>query len=228
VTLSATATSGLTVSFGVSGPGSLSGNKLNFTGAGTITVTASQNGGGGYAAATPVSCNIVVNPALLTVAVSGSPSRAFGTPNPAFTYTISGFVGTDTQSTATTGAPMMTTAATQNSPAGSYPITVSAGTLAATNYTFTTSSGTLVVTGGAAHKIDFPPLPSLPHGAVVTLVAQASSGLPVTFAVTSGPATVSGNTLTITGVGSITVTASQAGNSNFAAATSVSRTFTSY
>jgi len=228
VTLSATATSGLTVSYGVNGPGSLSGNTLKFTGAGTVTVTASQNGGGGYAAATPVSYNIVVNPAVLTVALSGSPSRAFGTPNPAFAYTLSGFVGTDSQSNSTTGTPTITTTATQNSPAGSYPVTVAAGTLAATNYTFAATSGTLVVTGGASHKIDFPPLPSLPNGAVVTLVAQASSGLPVTFAVTSGPATVSGNTLTITGTGSITVTATQAGNSNFAAATSVSRTFTSY
>jgi uncharacterized repeat protein (TIGR02543 family) len=228
VTLSATATSGLAVSYGVSGPGSLNGNQLKFTGAGQVTVTASQNGGGSYYAATPVSYAITVNPAVLTVGVSGSPSRAYGAPNPAFVYALSGFIGTDTQSSSTTGAPVLTTTAKQNSPAGSYPINVSVGTLAATNYTFTPTNGSLTVTGNAAHKIDFPPIPSLPNGSLVTLVAQASSGLPVTFAVTSGPATVSGNTLTVTGTGTVTVTASQSGNGNLAAATSVARSFTAY
>jgi hypothetical protein len=50
------------------------------------------------------------------------------------------------------------------------------------------------------------------------LQATASSGLPVVFSVVSGPATISGNTLTITGIGTITVRAVQAGNSSYAAA----------
>src|SRR5262249_24558457 len=45
--------------------------------------------------------------------------------------------------------------------------------------------------------------------------ATSSSGLPVTFSVVSGPATVSGNVLTITGVGTIVVKATQAGGSNY-------------
>ena len=60
----------------------------------------------------------------------------------------------------------------------------------------------------------------------ITLTATASSGLPVSYAVTSGPATVSGSTLTITGVGLVTVQASQAGNANYYAAPPVSVTFT--
>jgi len=46
----------------------------------------------------------------------------------------------------------------------------------------------------------------------ITLSATASSGLPVIFSVLSGPATVSGSTLTITGVGTVVVAANQAGN----------------
>ena len=42
VTLNATASSGLTVSYTVSGPATLSGSTLTFTGAGTVVVTASQ------------------------------------------------------------------------------------------------------------------------------------------------------------------------------------------
>ncbi|MFN8538618.1 MAG: MBG domain-containing protein [Thermomicrobiales bacterium] len=41
-----------------------------------------------------------------------------------------------------------------------------------------------------------------------------------------GPCTVSGTTLTITGVGTCTVTATQAGNANYSAATNVVRSFT--
>jgi uncharacterized protein (TIGR03437 family) len=52
-----------------------------------------------------------------------------------------------------------------------------------------------------------------------TLQASDSSGLPVTFSVVSGPATIAGNTLTITGVGTVTVKAIQAGNSSYAGAT---------
>jgi hypothetical protein len=60
----------------------------------------------------------------------------------------------------------------------------------------------------------------------VTLSATASSGSPVTFAVTSGPASISnGTNLTFTGAGSVTITASQAGNSNWNAAPDVSRSF---
>ena len=51
------------------------------------------------------------------------------------------------------------------------------------------------------------------------------SGLPVSFAVVSGPATVSGNQLTITGAGTVVIKASAAGNGNFNA-TVVNHSFT--
>jgi hypothetical protein len=172
--------------------------------------------------------SIVVNPATLTIAVSGTPTRVFGQANPAFTYTIGTFVNGDTQASATTGQPTLTTTGVPKSAAGTtYPITVAIGTLAAANYTFNLVSGQLSVTGSAVQAVLFPALANFTHGSSTPLGAIATSGLPVTFAVTSGNATVSnGNTLNITGTGSITVTASQAGNSNFAAATAVSRTFT--
>jgi hypothetical protein len=75
--------------------------------------------------------------------------------------------------------------------------------------------------------IMFPDLGTQSYGvAPITLTARASSGLPVTYVVNSGPATVSGSTLTITGVGSVKVQASQVGNTNYSAATPVSVTFT--
>jgi Malectin domain/MBG domain (YGX type) len=74
--------------------------------------------------------------------------------------------------------------------------------------------------------ITFSPLSQVTYGAgPITLSATASSNLPVSFTV-SGPATVSGSVLTITGAGQITVTANQAGDTTYAAASPVSQSFT--
>lgn len=54
---------------------------------------------------------------------------------------------------------------------------------------------------------------------VFTLNATSSSALPVSYAVTSGNATLAGNKLTILGAGTIVVTATQAGNATFDPAT---------
>ncbi len=59
----------------------------------------------------------------------------------------------------------------------------------------------------------------------ITLSATASSGLPVSFAVQSGPATLSSNQLTLTGIGTVSVRASQSGNTNYFAAVSIDRSF---
>jgi hypothetical protein len=61
-------------------------------------------------------------------------------------------------------------------------------------------------------------------GTNFTVSATASSGLPVSFSA-SGSCTVSGNTVSVTGVGPCTITASQAGNGNYNAATPVPQTF---
>jgi hypothetical protein len=51
----------------------------------------------------------------------------------------------------------------------------------------------------------------------IILNADVSSGLPIVFSVVSGPATVEGNRLNITGEGTIVVRAEQMGNAQFAA-----------
>ncbi|MES2392517.1 MAG: glycosyl hydrolase family 28 protein [Acidobacteriota bacterium] len=228
VSLTATASSSLPVAYSISGPGSLTGSLLSYTGIGTITITASQAGNGTYTAATPVQRSIQVNPSVLNVGVFGSPTRYFGAPNPAFNYTLGTFLNGDTQATATTGAPILTTTATPKSDAGNYPINVSLGSLLALNYNFNLVPGQLIVTGGAAQSIFFPPIPNLANGATILILPTATSGLPVTLQVTGGSASLNGNLLTVTGTGTVQVTASQVGNSDFAAATSVSQTFTAH
>jgi uncharacterized protein (TIGR03437 family) len=75
--------------------------------------------------------------------------------------------------------------------------------------------------------ITFPPIPTYTYGAPpFSVAATASSGLPVTITVLSGPATISGNVLTLTDEGVVTLQASQSGNANYLAATSVQQQFT--
>ena len=144
ITLTATASSQLPVSYSVTGPATVSGSTLTITGAGTVTVTASQAGNADYAAATPVPQSFTVSKAALTVTAANA-SMVYGAALPSFTYTITGFVNADTQGTATTGAPVESTTATSSSPVGTYPITLTQGTLAAANYTFTLVNGTLTI-----------------------------------------------------------------------------------
>jgi len=60
----------------------------------------------------------------------------------------------------------------------------------------------------------------------LTLSATASSGLPVAFTHVSGPATVSGSSLTLTGAGTVVIRATQAGDANYNPAPATERTLT--
>src|SRR5439155_3558884 len=57
------------------------------------------------------------------------------------------------------------------------------------------------------------------------LNAQASSGLPVSLRLISGPVSLVGTNLVVTGIGTVTVRASQSGDASFKAAPVVDRTF---
>ena len=74
----------------------------------------------------------------------------------------------------------------------------------------TTDSPATVLT----QTMSFSPLGDHHYGDAVPLAATASSGLLVTFQVVSGPATVLGNSLQVTGVGTITVEAVQTGDTD--------------
>jgi hypothetical protein len=86
-----------------------------------------------------------VQPAVLTVIAANASRYTLYQPNPAFTYTITGYVSGDAPGVVS-GSPLITTTATQTSPLGSYPIAISHGTLSAANYTFVFVDGSLSVT----------------------------------------------------------------------------------
>jgi hypothetical protein len=79
----------------------------------------------------------------------------------------------------------------------------------------------------ANQTISFAPLGGKTYGdADFTVSATATSGLPVSFSVVSGPATIAGNLVHLTGAGAVIVRASQPGNSNYNAAQPVDQSFT--
>ena len=87
---------------------------------------------------------LAVNKAQLTVTASNEAMTA-GAAVPALKYTVKGFANGETQGSATSGKPSLTTSATSSSKSGSYSIAAAQGSLSAKNYEFSFVDGTLTV-----------------------------------------------------------------------------------
>ncbi len=106
-------------------------------------------------------------------------------------------------------------------------VTVRASQAGNGNYNAATADVSVAAVGKLSQTIVFnAPTAQRADAGALLLSATASSGLPVTFTVVSGPAMLNGNSLTLTGVaGTVVVTASQAGNATYAAAPDVTGSF---
>ncbi len=106
------------------------------------------------------------------------------------------------------------------SAANSYTLTVSSTGL-------TSATSTSIQITQASQTITFGALSNQLYGTVpFTVIATASSGLPVSFAsLTSPVCTVSGAVVTLVGLGQCTIQATQAGNTTYSAATPVNQSF---
>jgi hypothetical protein len=134
---------------------------------GMASITASYSGDNNNGSSSGKT-SMTIQPAMLTV-TAGNATLSWGaTALPQLTFTISGFVNGDPR-TAVSGAPTETTTATVTSAAGMYPITVTQGTLAASNYTFNFVNGTLTVLPEPSADFTFAVTPS-----VVTVIAGTS------------------------------------------------------
>ncbi len=79
---------------------------------------------------------------------------------------------------------------------------------------------TSVTVAAATSTLSFAPIATKTYGnPPFTVSATSASSGAVTYAVVSGPATISGNVVTLTGAGTVTLSASQAASGNYAAAT---------
>jgi uncharacterized protein YhjY with autotransporter beta-barrel domain len=233
LTLSATATSGLTVGFASTTTGvcTVSGTTLTLLATGTCSITASQAGNANWIAASDVVQSFTVTPATLTItqnpATGLKVGAAYSQANPAsggvapYTYSLSAgaFVpGTTVNSSTGTvsGTPTV---------AGSFSYIIRA----TDSQPLTADTPVTTVTiakGDQTISFTAPPTTVLSDPSP-TLGATTNSPLSISYVSNStGICTVSGNTVTLVATGTCSITASQAGDSNWNAASSVTRTFT--
>jgi hypothetical protein len=128
-------TNGYIASFASAGVGS--NVTVNVSG-----LTLSGPNAANYTLVQPIGLTANITAATLTVSAVNVSTTYGLTASLAVSYT--GFVNGE-GTNALTGVPNVTTTATNNSPPGIYPITVSNGTLSAANYFFSFTSGTLTV-----------------------------------------------------------------------------------
>lgn len=225
--LSATASSGLPVSYTSSNSGvaTVSGNIVTITGIGSTTITATQPGDAIYLPAPSVSQTLTIEPppeiTLQPVSV-----MANVTSNVNFSVTATGTAPLSYQwrknSTVLIGdinASLMLSNV-QTNQAGNYTVVVTNA------WGSVTSSVAVLTVNRLTQTISFGALPNKRvDAAPFTLSATASSGLPVSFtSANPGVVTVSGNIATIAGIGSTTITASQSGDAIFLPAANVNQT----
>ena len=220
-TVGASASSGLPITFSVvSGPATVNGGTVTITGAGAVTLQASQAGDATYFAAS-ANQSFTVNKASQTVTFDPVTDRTYGdepfsisasasTAQPITFSVISGPATVNGNTVAITGAGTVTLQASQAGDA---------------NYSAASANQTFKIIK-ANQTVSFDSVADKTYGdAPFTVSASASSGLPVTFDVVSGPATVSSGMVTLTGTGAVTLQASQAGDANYNSA-SANRSFT--
>lgn len=228
--LSATASSGLGVTYTSSNTlvATISGNTVTIVGAGTTTLTASQSGNATYNAATDVPQTLNVGKASQTITFGAIPDKTFGDGS----FNLS--------ATTSSGLPV-TYINTNNGVA----------TISGSTVTILEGGVTHIVarqTGNANYnaapeviqELFVKTAPQTINFNLGTNATKAVYDLPFELTATGGPsgrevtftssnpsvATVSENIVTIVGVGTTTITASQLGNHNYSPAPDVTQTLT--
>ncbi len=225
LTLTATASSGLPVSYTSSTTGvcTVLGNVASFIATASCTITASQAGNGTYAPAAPVSQTFTVNTVVQTITFNPIPNQTVGTP---LTLNASASSGLPV-SYASSPITVCTVTGNIASFIASGSCTITASQAGNGTYAPAAPVSQTVTVNTISQTITFNPIPTQTVGTPLTLNASASSGLPVSYASsTTGVCTVLGNVASFIATGNCTITASQVGNATYAPAAPVSQTFT--
>ena len=168
-----------------------------------------------------VLAQVAPNPAtpFQQITFTANVSSPSGTP----TGTVTFLSGSTTLATVAVDGAGVATTSVNTLGAGTYNITA---VYSGSPYYASSTSATVVETVKNTQSIAFPS-PQTPVSlgiGPILLSATATSGLPVSFSVLSGPGTINGNLLTLTGLGNVIVAADQAGNANYSSAPQVTRT----
>ncbi len=187
---------------------------------GTHTITANYAGvAGGFAASTG-STSLVVTPLAPNLTFAPIPNQTYGTAP----FAVSAKSASSGAVTYVVVSGPATVAGNIVTLSGTGTVMLKATQAAIGNYAAATASTSFGAVSPAAAPVkpilSFAPIASQTYGAAPFAVsATSNSSGAVTYAVVSGPATVAGNMVTLTGTGTVVLSASQAANGNYAAAT---------
>ncbi len=163
---------------------------------------------------------------------NNAPGATIGTlsatdPNSSDTHTFAFAGGADDGAFTITGSTLSINGSADFETKSSYSIRIRATDSGAGNLTFEKNFAVTINDVTIPQIINFAALGGKTLGDAPFNVSATggASGQPVTFSIVSGPATIAGNTVTLTGAGDVTVRASQAGNADYFAATDVEETF---
>ena len=224
---------GLTISYQSSNTNvaTISGNTVTVKRPGTTTVSATQAGNDNYLAATPVSRELTVNPAPQIIIFPEFEVKTYGDAN----IPLSGYSNIGSPNSGL-GLPITYTSSNTNvaeiknrdiviKNAGTAQITATVTQMNENCYPAEPVIRTLTV-NKAPQTITFNNISKTYGDAPFTLPEKTDKGLTISYqSSNTAVATISGNRVTITGVGTANITASQTGDDNHLAV-SVTRTLT--
>ncbi|HEX6431851.1 MAG TPA: chondroitinase-B domain-containing protein [Niastella sp.] len=208
--LTATASSALPVAFAiVSGPASIDDSSLTVTGAGTITVRAFQEGNENYFPAA-IEQTFTVSKTMQHITFDAVETKTYG--DGPFELAASSDAGLPLTFELVSGPVTINgTTVTIN---GAGTVTVRAVQSGNENYEAAISEQLFII-NKAAQTISFPAMVPKNRTDSVQLSATASSGLPISYTIISGPGQIRDNVLSFTGEGNVVIRASQPGNENY-------------
>jgi hypothetical protein len=225
-TVSATASSGLSVAFSSLTPSicTVSGATVTLVAAGTCTIAANQGGNATYEAAPQVARSFTVTTANQAITFNSLPSRPHD--QPPFTISATASSGLAvvftslTPWTCTVSGATVTLVGTGNCTiAANQPGNATYDPAAQVTQSFTVGKVSQVIAFGALASRTINESP-------VTVSATASSGLAVSFSsLTTAICTTSGTTVTLVAAGTCTIAANQAGSAAYDAAPQVTQSF---
>ncbi len=225
-TVSATASSGLPVSFSASGACTVSGNMVALTVAGSCAVTASQAGDANYNPATPVTQTFTIARADQTIGFSPPLDKRFG--DPPFAVSATASSGLPVSFSDANSSDVCAVSGNTVTLTGAGSCAVKSSQAGDTNYNAAPSVTPSFNIAKADQTITFNLPPNKRYGdPPFRITASASSGLPVSFSA-SGPCTITDkNLVTLTGSNDCSIQATQSGSANYNSAPAVIRTISS-
>lgn len=223
-TISATATSGLPVTYSSSNPSviSISNNVATILSAGQVSITATQAGNTEYDMTT-TSIDVVVAKAPQTITFATLPSKSVNDPSFELTAQSSSQLAISYSSSDNNVVSIINNVATIHS-GGTVEITASQS--GNSNYLPALAVTRLQVVTKNDQVITFPAIAERTFGDLAfDITASSTSGLPVDFTLENDDiALLVNNKIIILAPGSVIITASQSGNSQYNAAPPVQRT----